>query len=177
MENIEAVGAISYGELYEIYFNRVFKFVSYRLNNVEDAKDLTSEIFIKLGKYLHTYDKSKGKLDVWVFKVARNMLNNYYTEKSKHKIISLDKFKDFFRSEKYVEDNIEKVEEYEYLKRAVQKLPEREKEIISMRFGAELTNTEIAELTELSYSNVSVIIYRSIKRLKAEMEAYYGQKI
>ncbi|RVU54733.1 RNA polymerase sigma factor [Anaerosphaera multitolerans] len=159
--------------IYDKFFNRVFKFVSYRVSNNEDSKDITSEIFQKIYRSLNGFDPNKSKLEVWIFAIARNTIVDYYRRNSKHKIISMDKFKDFFASENYVEDNLEKAEEYDYLRGEIKKLNSKEQLVLSYKFGAELSNTDIAELTGLSSSNVAVILHRSIQKLRERMEAYY----
>lgn len=84
---------------------------------------------------------------------------------------------DFFSSEKYVDDDLEKEEESAYLRKAISKLTERERLIIGYKFGAELSNTDIGELMNLTSSNVGVILHRSINKLRKEMESYYGKEI
>ena len=162
-----------FDEIYDEFFERVYKFSSYRVNNKEDAHDITSNIFIKIYKNIDTYNEDKSHLAVWIFTIARNTIYDYYRKKNKFKMISIDKFKDFFSSEKYVEDNIEKLEEYDYLRLKVQELEEKEKMLISYKYGAELTNIEIASLMDISVSNVGVINHRAVKKLRSEMEAYY----
>lgn len=81
-----------------------------------------------------------------------------------------------FSSDKDLHEEVERAEEITYLKKAIEKLNEREKQIISYKFGAELNNKDIAELMNLSQSNVSVIVYRTIKKLRKEMEEYYEFK-
>lgn len=166
---------LDFDYIYREYFSRVYKFCAYRVNNVDDAEDLTSEIFHKIYKNLNTFKEEKSVLAVWIFTIARNSVTDYYRRKSRHRIVSLDKFRDFFYSEKYVEDNLEKIEEKEYLRRAVSKLPDRERQIIAYKFGAELSNSEIAEIMNTSYENISVILHRSIKKLRIDMEEYYGK--
>lgn len=172
--NIEDISmSLNFDDIYNEYFNRVYKFCSYRVNNPEDAKDLASDIFVKIYKNINSFNPNKSNLAVWIFTIARNSLTDYYRKKSRNKLISIDKFKDFFFSEKYVEDNLEEYEEKEYLRKSIRALNEREQKIIAYKFGAELSNKEISEIMEISYENVSVILYRSIRKLKKEMEQYY----
>lgn len=53
-----------------------------------------------------------------------------------------------------------------YLFEALSRLNEKERSVVSLKYGADLKNTEIAKLMGLSESNVSVILYRSLKKLK-----------
>lgn len=155
--------------LYNKYFERVYKYVSYRVNNKEDVKDLTAEIFQKIYSSLNKYNSSKP-IEVWIFSIAKNHIVDYYRKNAKRKFLSIEKFTNFFAHDKLVEDNIEKLEEYEYLKLLVSKLPLREREIISYKFGAELSNKDIAEIMGLEATNVGVIIHRTIKKLRVDLE-------
>ncbi len=166
----------NFEEIYDEYFTRVYKFLSYRINNEDDVKDLTAEVFKKIFSKLSSYDKEKSNLDVWIFAIARNTLYDYYRKINRRQILPLEKIKDMFSSDKDLHEEVEKAEEITYLKKAIEKLNEREKQIISYKFGAELNNKDIAELMNLSQSNVSVIVYRTIKKLRKEMEEYYEFK-
>ena len=57
-------------------------------------------------------------------------------------------------------------EEERRLRMLVARLPEQEQEIISLKFGAEMTNRQIAKVLKLSESNVGTILYRSILKLR-----------
>ena len=58
----------------------------------------------------------------------------------------------------------------ERLRHLLQMLGEREREIVALRFGADLSGAEIADLTGLSLANVQQILSRSLKRLRALLE-------
>ena len=57
------------------------------------------------------------------------------------------------------------------LESALSVLGERDREVIALRFGGDLTGPEIAELTGLSLANVQQILSRSVRRLRTELEA------
>ncbi|MGO3752373.1 MAG: RNA polymerase sigma factor [Peptoniphilaceae bacterium] len=164
---------MDFEKVYNEFFIRVFKFISYRVNINADVEDVTAEVFQKIYKNLNKFDPEKGKLEVWIFKMARNTLNDYYRSKRRISFISIDKFVNFFSSENYVHDKIEKEEEYSNLNKIVKKLPERERQILGLKFGAELSNKDIGEILEISPSNVGVILHRVTKKIKKDMEAYY----
>lgn len=59
------------------------------------------------------------------------------------------------------------------LRKSIGKLPDREKTIIALKYGAELSNGEIAEIMGISTTNTGVILYRCLKKIKSDMEEYY----
>ncbi len=134
---------------------------------------MTSEIFQRILKNINKYDFQKGKLEVWIFTIAGNKVKDYYRTKNKFKLLSIEAFADFFESEKAADDDILRLEEYEYLRKKISKLPDRQRQILSYKYGAELSNKDIAQILDISISNVGVVLHRTIKDLKKEMEDYY----
>ncbi|EGY79498.1 RNA polymerase sigma factor [Peptoniphilus indolicus] len=175
MTDSESFKSIDSEQLYEIYFDRIYKFVSHRILHKEDAEDLSAEVFMRLSEKLNSYDSTKGTLDTWVFRITRNMITDYYRKSNVKETCSIYDFANFIKFEKHVEENIEKQEEYEYLEKAVRSLSDKEQEIISMKFGAGLGNKEISELMDIGYSNVTVILHRAIKKIRKRLEEYYGE--
>lgn len=58
------------------------------------------------------------------------------------------------------------------LLRLLLQLEERERELVALKYGAGLTNRDIARLTGLSESNVGVILHRTVRSLRQEWETY-----
>ncbi len=112
-------------------------------------------------------------MEVWIFTIAGNKVKDYYRFKNRFKLLSTEAFTDFFESEKTTDDNLQRLEEYDYLREKVRELPERQRQILSYKYGAQLSNKDIAELMDISVSNVGVILHRAIKDLKKKMEGYY----
>lgn len=126
----ESHAQLSFEEIYNKYFERVYRFISYRVFNKSDVDDITSVVFQKVYVNLKGFEEDKGSFEIWLFTIARNSLNDYFRKKNRVKLLSIENFKDFFASEKYVEDSIERIEEHEQLRREVRNLSEREQFII-----------------------------------------------
>jgi RNA polymerase sigma-70 factor (ECF subfamily) len=61
---------------------------------------------------------------------------------------------------------------FAHLVRCINQLPERERDIVTLKYGADLNNRQIACLLQLSESNVGTILHRTIKKLRRQMEAH-----
>lgn len=112
----------NFEDIYDEYFTRVYKFLSYRINNEDDVKDLTAEVFKKIFSKLSSYDKEKSNLDVWIFAIARNTLYDYYRKINRRQILPLEKIKDIFSSDKDLHEEVERAEEITYLKEGNRKI-------------------------------------------------------
>ena len=156
--------------IFETYYKRVYNFMYYRVNCHYTSEDLTSQTFEKIMANIETYSKNKSPFEVWVFAISRNVINDYFRSLKKHRTFSLDLVKEFVSRKKTPEDIVEMVETNDELLKAIKVLDEREKNIVALKFGAELKNKEIATILDLTESNVGVILYRTMKKLKIQLE-------
>lgn len=156
--------------IFETYYKRVYNFIYYRVNNHYTAEDLTSRIFEKVMLKINTYDESKSPFEVWLFAIARNVANDYFRSLQNNKILSIDTFKNLISGKKTPEDIVEIAETNDELLKALSILNERERNIVALKFGADLKNVEIAKVLDLTESNVGVILFRTMKKLKKELE-------
>lgn len=155
--------------IFETYYKRVFNFIYYRVNCRYTAEDLTSQIFEKVMLKFDTYSESKS-FEVWLFTIARNVVNDYFRSLKRHNFLSIDAIKELISKERTPEDIVEIAETNGKLLKALNVLNERERGIVALKFGADLKNVEIAEVLDLTESNVGVILFRTMKKLKEELE-------
>lgn len=156
--------------IFETYYKRVYNYIYYRTNSYHGTEDLTSQIFEKVMIRIDTYNKAKGPFEVWLFGIAKNVVNDYFRSIKKQKVFPIDSIKELISTKKSPEDMIEIEETNKELLKALKVLDLRERNIIALKFGANLKNLEVAEILNLTESNVGVILYRSMKKLKKELE-------
>ncbi len=148
--------------VYNEYYSKLYKYTLYRVGDPNTAEDLVSEVFEKVLVKYYTYNPAKSKLSTWLFAIANNTIIDYHKKNSQKYPVSLDKLESEYR----LEDLIIEQESKELLLKAIMCLNDRERNIIALKFGAYLTNREIAQMLNLTESNVGTILYRALKQLK-----------
>lgn len=156
-------------EIFEAYYKRIFNYIGYRVSSIHTAEDLTSVVFEKILSKLDMYSQNKAPFEVWMFAIARNVVNDYYRRQKRRQFFSLEAVRELVSSKKDPENLILREERSDKLIGALNKLDERERNLVALKFGACLRNTEVAQITGLSESNIGVILYRAMKKLKAEL--------
>lgn len=157
----------SFTKLYNEYFPRVNNYVHYRVADFHAAEDLTSQIFEKVFAKKHYYQESKAPFSVWLFRIARNTITDYYRSRKGVHSISLDGYtKDIVARELDPVAIVELNEIQHHLLKAITSLSQREQEIIALRFWSGLSNREIAKLVGISESNTGVILFRAMGQLR-----------
>lgn len=156
--------------IFEAYYKRIFNYIYYRVYCRYTTEDLTSQVFEKAMRKIETYSQSKSPFEVWLFAIARNAVNDFFRSTKKHRILSLDTIRELVSGRKDPENIIIKSETNDSLSKALNVLDTRERNIVALKFGGNLKNKEIAEVLDMTESNVGVTLYRTMKKLKNEME-------
>lgn len=165
-----ALDARAFEAIFETQYKRVYNFIAYRINNHGEVEELVSSTFEKVIAKYHTYQPSKAPIEAWVISIAKNVVNDYYRNNKKRTFLPLE-FLTGAASDIGQPENIAVMsEEIAALLRALNSLSDRERTIVSMKFAAGLKHAEIARIMSLSESNVAIIIYRSMKKMRASME-------
>lgn len=156
--------------IFEAYYKRVYNYIYYRVNCSYTTEDLTSQVFEKVLLKIDSYSESKAPLEVWIITIAKNAVNDYFRGLKKHKFFSLDTIMELVGREKNPEDILLIAETNDNLSQALNTLNKRERHIVALKFGANFKNKDIAEMLQVTESNVGVILYRTMKKLKNELE-------
>lgn len=157
-----------FGPLYDFYAARVFTYVRYRAETTQEAEDLTARIFSDALENLKNFRSEQGAFGAWLFGIAYNVISRYYRKQKRFLWLPLDSVANHHdESEDPPEKVVIRNENHQALLNAVQQLPERERNLIALKFAGELNNRQIAEITGLTESNVGTILYRTIKHLRS----------
>lgn len=156
--------------LYDRYFERVYNYVRYRCDEPALCDDLTAMIFELALTRIKGYRAELGPFGAWLFGIARNAVNYNLRVQKRQKWQPLDDLDDQPDEALTPEQALMDAEVQDELLVALQHVSERERDLIGLKFAAQLTNRRIAELTGLSESNVGVILYRAIHKLRAALD-------
>jgi RNA polymerase sigma-70 factor (ECF subfamily) len=162
--------------LYEQHMSYVFRYINYRVGNLNEAEDLTSLVFEKALTAFHKYDRQKAAPQTWLLTIARNTVTDYFRKSSRRNTMPLENAFGVESADPSPPEETERREEYEQLRVCLGILPQREQEIISLKFGAELNNRQIASVLGLSENNVGTILFRAICKLRNCFKDWSNEK-
>jgi RNA polymerase sigma-70 factor (ECF subfamily) len=139
---------------------RVYAYVAYRIGGGADAEDVTSQAFERALRYRDSFDPRRGDPSAWLVGIARRCLAD----------------RALLVAPQLVELSDDQVEGHETaslrsiaLAEAVGSLSERDRELVALRFGADLSARQIAEILDLSPNAVEVALHRLLARLRREL--------
>lgn len=161
----------AYGQFYDLYVTRIYRFVYFKVNSTADAQDITSEVFLKLWQFVKE-GKNIRNLNALVYMIARNSVIDFYRQKAgqveeaiseDHDNIADDE-KDLLRQQ--IMDS-----ELNAVLKGMDHLKDEYKEIIVLKYLDELSPKEIAQVLNKSNGAVRVLLHRAVKALKENISS------
>jgi RNA polymerase sigma-70 factor (ECF subfamily) len=156
----------TFAALYEAQFDRVFGFVHFRTGDATTAEDIAAEVFTRGWSKL----RDPGETDAasaWLFTTARRLVIDHYRRAAVQALGSVDE--SVHPSSRSPEAAAVSNERLATLGRCLTDLSDRERDVIGLRFVAQLRNREIATLVRTSEGNVAKILHRALRKLRDRM--------
>jgi len=152
-------------QIYQQYYSRLLSFINSKVHNKEDAKDILSEVFIKIYKNIDKLD-SNERLTSWIYKITRNtIIDSYRKNKKNQNNIELDEEHIFEEKEQLLAIH----EISNCIKPIINSLAPKYAKVLYLSEMKELQQKEIAEQLDISLSNIKNIIFRGKKQIKEKL--------
>jgi RNA polymerase sigma-70 factor (ECF subfamily) len=146
----------------EPLIRRVYAYVAYRLGDGPDAEDVTSEVFERAVRYRSSYDAARGAPLPWLIGIARRCIDG-------RRLMPVPAGALGF--EGAAQDDLETAAvDRMTLAAALSTLDQRARELVALRYGADLSARQIGALLGLQTNAVEVALHRALARLRGELE-------
>jgi len=161
-------------DLMDRHAEKLFHYLVRSLQDESDAADLAQETFVKIFQHRKDYDP-RQKFSTWLYAIASNLVRDRYRWRSRHPQTSLEaqnqqsemSLKDGLQaSEPTPDQNLQKEERAEIVRRAVAALPEEIRQPLILATYEDLPQAEIAEILKCSVKAVETRIYRARRQLR-----------
>ncbi len=157
----------AFGKIYELFYQRIYRYLKINLGSSEVAQDLCQETFLSAWKSIKSFSEEKGgSLQAYLFRIARNKIIDLSRKK---KEVSLEVTGDF-ESNEDVLGSLDKEGDAEKVQKALSTLSETERQIVILRYFEELSTAEVAQAVGFNEGALRVRIHRILKKLKENIE-------
>jgi RNA polymerase sigma-70 factor (ECF subfamily) len=166
----------AFAELYDMYYPKIFGYVLRRSANLEAAKDITSETFLKALNKLWQFRWRNVSFSSWLYKIATNEVNQYFRKVEYKKSVSLEELQEQgFELISPHDPESELIEAQEKLKQyqdfleiqvKIAQLPAKYQEVIALRFFEKKQIKEIAEILGKKEGTIKSLLHRAVEKLR-----------
>jgi RNA polymerase sigma-70 factor (ECF subfamily) len=141
---------------------RVYAYVAYRIGDGADAEDVTSATFERALRYRASFDQRRGDPLAWLIGIARREIAEHLSGRP----ATTPELPDIAMPGDLPADAATRLD----LRRAVATLDERDRDLVALRYGADLPARAIADVLGLKTNTVEVALHRVLRKLRAELE-------
>ena len=139
--------------------SRVYAYIAYRVGDGPDAEDVTSATFERALRYRDRFDAREGDAAAWLIGIARRQISEHF---GAHQPLTVAEVPDQVAPGELDVDSETRLD----LRRAVTALGDRDREMVALRYGADLTARQIGELLGLQTNVVEVALHRALQTLR-----------
>jgi len=150
--------------LYADQLPRVYNYFRFRVGDRATAEDLTSQTFEKAWRARHRYRRDLAGFATWLMTIARNVATDHWRRRRDH--APIEEAEGLAGGDEPHEEH-ERRERSAHLARLLAALDPTDRELVSLKYGAELTNRAIARHLKMTESNVGTRLHRVVQRLRA----------
>ena len=164
----------AFGQLYDLLAPRIYKFISFKVQQREQAEDILQDTFIKAWRGLGTLRLEELNFTAWLYRIARNSVNDYYRKVYRQPpALELDEALNVASGESPLTAAIRE-SDLEHVRNASSKLPAHYRQVIELRFIQEFSVEETAQVVGKSSLAIRLIQHRALKQLRTILSKDYG---
>lgn len=153
--------------LYDAYVDRIYRYILYRVDNTDVARDLTSEVFLRLVRSLHSFQPRETPLLSWLYRVAHARVVDYYRRNDRaREYVSLDFLDRHPSDDDDLETDMMRNHEHQSVVAALKKLTPEQQQVILLRFSEGLDLQQTAEALGKTVGAVKVMQHRAVQALR-----------
>lgn len=161
--------AAAFGQLYEIYSDRVFRYVAYRVDSDADAEDITEDVFIRMLEAIGSFKWRDVPFSAWLMRIAHNRVIDHYRRGRLRTATPLDDAPPIPSRDRDPQEKVDTFSDLQELRVAMAGLTDLQRQVISLRFGSDLSIAETAHAMNRNEGAVKALQHSAIRALRRLM--------
>lgn len=158
-------------QVYTRYYSGVLSYIKGKIANPQDAEDLCSEAFFYCFDQYEHYNPQKSSVSTWLYLVVNSRIKNYYRDHKSH--ADIDEFSNILPDDGDDMDRCIYLEQLrDVLANALASLPEKQQQIVILRYFKQLSSAQIADRLGLTSGNVRVQLARALDKLEPQCRSF-----
>ncbi len=163
------------GRLYELYYERIFRFCVHRLFNKEIAEDVTSTVFLEVARSIRLFKgRTVQDFQNWLYAIAANQANAYIRKTSRRKELLKEAAGLMTAADRSTDKSSE--QDWPRLYTAILKLKPQHQTIVTLRFFESLKYEQLAQILNVKEATVRVTLHRILNELRNHLQSEFERQ-
>jgi RNA polymerase sigma-70 factor, ECF subfamily len=160
----------AFAQLYEAYFDRIYRYIALRVRNEMEAEDITQQVFMKVLQSISSYKSQGVPFSSWVYRIAHNQVIDFLRQQNKKATVDIDglPIPDTGDDPQHI---MEQQIDIDDMKKATQKLTAAQQEVLSLRFAGELSIAQCAQIMGKSEGAIKALQHSAVLSLRKALAA------
>ena len=154
----------AFTELYEAYFDKIYRYVAVKIGDRTEAEDMTQQVFLKALQSISSFNWKGVPFSAWLYRIAHNQVVDYFRKQNKRPDPLYDEA--LAVSDSNPQQMAERNMDIEQVLSATRQLTDAQREVISLRFTGELSTAEVAKIMGKSQGAVKALQHSAILSLR-----------
>ena len=155
----------AFAQLYEAYFDKIYRYISFRVRNEMETEDLTQQVFMKVLGSISSYKNQGVPFSSWVYRIAHNLVVDFMRQQNKKATVDIEGMQLISPAED-TQSVLERQIDVEEVKKASRNLTAAQQEVISLRFAGELSINECAKIMGKSEGAIKALQHSAVLALR-----------
>lgn len=165
----------AFAELYDEYFDKIYRYIALKIGDREEAEDMTQQVFLKAHQSISSFKWKGIPFSAWLYRIAHNLIVDYIRKSQKRPDTIADETMITDDPGKNPEQLVETRMDIEQVMEAARHLTEAQREVISLRFAGEMPIVQVAKIMGKSQGAIKALQHSAIVSLRKMLLAeYYG---
>ena len=157
----------AFAELYETYYDRIYRYVSFKCGSRSEAEDLTGDVFLKMLESIHKYRFQGYPFTSWLYRIAHNVVVDNFRRKGRRPTVPLE---NALHAADAADSEMERRVQINWtmgeVVEAMDDLTDLQREVIALRFAAGLSIAETADAMDRKANAVKALQHAGIRKLR-----------
>jgi RNA polymerase sigma-70 factor (ECF subfamily) len=151
---------------YQAYGEGLYRYLRFHLPSADLAEDLTAEVFLRALRRFDQFKSNRGSAKAWLFRIAQNTLRDHQRQARRRAVLPISGIRDLECEAPSPEERILWEEEVARLLSAMAGLPDKDREIIGLCYGSDLSASQAGEILGLTDTATRTRLWRALGRLR-----------
>jgi RNA polymerase sigma factor (sigma-70 family) len=145
----------------------LYSYLRFHVPSADIAEDLTAEVFLRALKSFRRFEPTAGSPRPWLFRIAQNALRDHQRQIKRRPVLPISAMQDLQCQAPSAEERLLWEEEVAGLLAGLAELPEKDREVIALSYGSDLSTSDMGAILGVSDTAVRTRLWRALTRLRA----------
>ena len=159
----------AFAQLYEAYFDRIYRYIVIRIGDATEAEDMTQQVFLKVLHSISSFRWAGKPFSAWLFRIAHNQVVDHLRRKTRRTTVPIEEAPPIIDPGRNPEEALEIKMDMEQVSRAARELTGAQREVISLRFAGGMSIAEVAKAMGRTEGAIKALQHSAIMALRKRL--------